>query len=111
MRKLRYMFETVDVFALVPRVFFDEYNVAKTFKLLSRIGALIEEIWAIPNRSKDVQLFRLIHEPDKLAQVRRGKTRDLCLYGTFGRAFLNKNVDSCSDAEIGVRLAFLAALI
>ncbi|CAK0800461.1 unnamed protein product, partial [Prorocentrum cordatum] len=110
-RKLRYLYDEDEFWTIVPIKYFDDANVTKVFRLFSRLGALIEELWAAPNRSKDVQLFRLVHDPSRLAQVRAGRVRDYCLYGAFGRKFLEDILDCGDQSEIIVRLAFLASCI
>jgi len=108
--RLRYLFDEDAFWTIVPRKYFTEANVSKVFKLLSRLGALIEELWASGNRCLDIQLFRVIHEPDRLAAIRANRHRDYCKYGTFGRMFLDSNV-GCTDEEFIVRLCFLATTI
>ncbi len=81
--------------ALVPRTYMTEEHLVSTFKIFSRLGALIESLWAEPNSTKYVPLFLSVHGPAYLHEVDEHPTRDTCLYGPFGRRFLEQT-EQCS---------------
>ena len=111
-KHLKLLYDDPELWVLVPRCKFTESTNTFTFKSLSKLGCLIEELVASEHAKYDFKTFLLVHcYNDVVDDIEYDLKKEPCKFGPFSSRFFIDDQNKLDCPHLRPRLAFCAYML